>query len=61
MTTDKSATVSLLPIIKHSFRAGLWKAAYSLTWDWDNRRWIETLEPERGKASTWQEVVNGGR
>lgn len=47
-----------LPLIKHSFRAGLWKPAYSLTWDWDNCRWVETLEPERGEALTWSDVVD---
>lgn len=44
------------PVIRHRFGPGLWKPAYSLTWDWNNCRWIETLEPERGEALTWKDI-----
>lgn len=50
-TTDR-------PTIRHRFGPSLWKPAYSLTWDWDNIRWVEQLEPERGKALTMKEFLD---
>jgi hypothetical protein len=32
---------------------------YSLTWDWDNCRWIERFESERGDFRSWKDITSG--
>lgn len=53
------ASAAELPIIRHSFGPSRWKPAYSITWDWERRRWLEALEPERGEMTLREELRRG--